>query len=126
LDGIRKVLDDWDFWGNFWRRGVHVNTPKIGSRGGRNCLGEFLEIYAVLRRECFWGNSDLGFLKVLFGCPRGACEEGGPLVLLRVCFGGILRVWGWFFWGYCIIMGVGGFCIFRSGIRGELFIYCKR
>jgi hypothetical protein len=109
LDGLWKVLDDWDFWRNFWRRGVDVNTPKIGSRGEGKCLGEFLEIYAVLRRECFWRNSDLGFLKVLFGCPRGCIEEGGPLVLLRVCFRGILRVWGWFLLGLLHNNGRWGF-----------------
>jgi hypothetical protein len=32
---------DLDFWGNFWRRGTHVNIPEKGSRGKEKCLGEF-------------------------------------------------------------------------------------
>jgi hypothetical protein len=39
------------FWRNFWRRGAHVNILKIGSRGVENCLGEFLGVYADLRRD---------------------------------------------------------------------------
>jgi hypothetical protein len=77
----------WIFWRNFWRRGTHVNTPKIGSRGGGNCLGEFLGIYAVLRRECFWGNLKMDFFWVLFVEPRVSVEEGGQYVLLRVIWG---------------------------------------
>jgi hypothetical protein len=75
------------FWGNFWRRGAHVNTLEIGSRGGEKCLGEFRGVYADLRRDFVWGNSDLDFLEVLAVVPRRCIEEGGQLVLLRVLLG---------------------------------------
>jgi hypothetical protein len=39
--GFNWIFGGRIFWGNLSRRGVHVNTPEIGSRGG------------VL---CFWGN----------------------------------------------------------------------
>jgi hypothetical protein len=39
MNEVWKVLDDWFFWRNFWRRGTHVNTPKIGSRGAEKCSG---------------------------------------------------------------------------------------
>jgi hypothetical protein len=43
---------DWFFWPNFGkvvqRRGVHVNTPKIGSRDGELCIGGILDFYADL------------------------------------------------------------------------------
>jgi hypothetical protein len=45
-----------------------------------------LGIYAVLRREMFWGNLDLMVFLVLGGDPRGDTEEGGPCC----AFGGIL------------------------------------
>jgi hypothetical protein len=35
------VKDFWvlEVWGQVQRRGVHVNTPEIGSRGGEKCSG---------------------------------------------------------------------------------------
>jgi hypothetical protein len=39
LDWIERILGLAVFWRNFWRRGVHVNTLEIGSRGGEKCLG---------------------------------------------------------------------------------------
>jgi hypothetical protein len=51
LDGVWELLSDWIFWGNFWRRGTHVNTPKIGSRAAGKCFGGILENHADLRRE---------------------------------------------------------------------------
>jgi hypothetical protein len=65
-----------DFWGNLSRRGTHVNTPKIGSRGAEKCLGEFYGVYADLRREFGWGNLKLGFFEVLLVYPRVSIEEG--------------------------------------------------
>jgi hypothetical protein len=85
------LIEFWElvFWRKFQRRGVHVNIPKIGSRGGGNCLGEFLGVYAELRREFGRGNLKLEFFGVMFGGPRKGIEEGGQIVLLRVCFRGI-------------------------------------
>jgi hypothetical protein len=82
----------WNFWGNFWRRGAHVNTPKIGSRGEENCLGEFWGVYAVLRREFVEGELRLRVFRVLVGVPREVTEEGGQLVLLFCAIGGFC--WG--------------------------------
>jgi hypothetical protein len=75
-----KVFGELGFGGEVQRRGVHVNTPKIGSRVGQMCFGGILEIHAVLRRDLFWGNLFWGFLGVLLGVPRSATEEGGHLV----------------------------------------------
>jgi hypothetical protein len=69
------------------RRGTGVNTPKIGSRVGVKCFGGIQRFCAELRRELSWGNWDLSFFGVLFGCPRSSTEEGG----LSVFFGGILN-----------------------------------
>jgi hypothetical protein len=57
-----------------------VNTPKIGSRGAGKCLGEFWGVYAVLRRELWWGNLKLEFFEDLLVVPRVFIEEGGQLV----------------------------------------------
>jgi hypothetical protein len=86
---MRIELDFWVlvFWRNFWRRGVHVNTPKIGSRGVEKCLGEFRGFYAELRREIDWGNLKLGFFGVLVEDPRGYIEVGGPIVCICCAFG---------------------------------------
>jgi hypothetical protein len=73
-----KLFWDLVFWGGqVQRRGVHVNTPKIGSRVGVNCFGGILRFHAELRRESCWGNWDLVFFEVMGGYPRGATEEGG-------------------------------------------------
>jgi hypothetical protein len=101
MQGFGLGFGFWNFWRNFWRRGVHVNIPEKGSRGGEKCLEEFGGVYAVLRRKFDWGNLNLGFFEILFGCPRGDGEEGGLLVLLRVCLG----VFGWFYWGYPVVLG---------------------
>jgi hypothetical protein len=69
----------WDFWNVVQRRGVHVNIPEIGSRDGGICFGGILWFYAVLRRECFGRNLDLGFFWFLFEYLRDSLEEGGPL-----------------------------------------------
>jgi hypothetical protein len=92
------------FWGNFWRRGTHVNTPKIGSRGEGKCLGEFLEFHADLRRKCFWGNLNLTLFWGLGVGPRVSIEEGGQLVFFCAFEGVFLgelpcHVWmGWPIW----------------------------
>jgi hypothetical protein len=39
LAGIRIGFGVGIFWRNFWRRGTHVNTLKIGSRGEEKCIG---------------------------------------------------------------------------------------
>jgi hypothetical protein len=84
MEGIERnsdwILVFW-IWGNFWRRGTDVNTPKLGSRGAGNCSGGILDFYAELRRKLDWGNLFWGFLMVLIGTPRGTIEEGGQLVL---------------------------------------------
>jgi hypothetical protein len=74
------------FWDPVQRRGVHVNTPKIGSRVGVFCFGGILEFCAELRREFKWGNLNLMVFRFLGGCPRGTIEEGGRLCV----FGGII------------------------------------
>jgi hypothetical protein len=61
------------------RRGVHVNTPKRGSRDGVFCFGGIWGVYAELRRDFNWGNLKLGFFGVMFGVPREVTEEGGPM-----------------------------------------------
>jgi hypothetical protein len=80
--GIWIGFGVWNFWGNFWRRGTHVNTPEIGSRGGGKCLGEFWGVYAVLRREFWGGEFEFGLFEDLGGEPRGGWEEGGHLCVL--------------------------------------------
>jgi hypothetical protein len=52
IKDYEKVLKTWSigwggehfgelgFWGNVRRRGAHVSTPEIGSRGGEMCIGE--------------------------------------------------------------------------------------
>jgi hypothetical protein len=99
----RKLRDfwaelDWNFWLEFskavQRRGVHVNTPKNGSRVGEFCFGGILGFYAELRREIIWGKLNSLFFGVLFEVPRRAIEEGGPMC----AFGGI----------YCVPIGEMG------------------
>jgi hypothetical protein len=48
---IGKIYGDLGFGGRVQRRGVHVNTPKKGSRDGEICFGGILVFHAVLRRE---------------------------------------------------------------------------
>jgi hypothetical protein len=80
MAGVWKVLRLRNFWGQVQRRGVHVNTPEIGSRVGVFCSGGIWGFYAVLRREYCWGNLVWGFFGVLVGFPRRGSEEGGRLV----------------------------------------------
>jgi hypothetical protein len=86
------------FEGQVQRRGVHVNTPKIGSRVGELCLEEFYWFYAVLRRESIWGNFNLVNLGFLSGGLTWACEEGGPFSVFIACLGEFIGpielVWG--------------------------------
>jgi hypothetical protein len=65
--------------GTVQRRGAHVNTLKTGSRGEDFCFGGISGVYAKLRRECVWGNFDLGVFVFLGGCSREVGEEGGLL-----------------------------------------------
>jgi hypothetical protein len=74
--GFGNFLGFGFFEGQVQRRGVHVNTPKIGSRVGGNCFGGILGFYAVLRRESFRGNLNWGFFGGLVVGPRGFIEEG--------------------------------------------------
>jgi hypothetical protein len=101
MEGFGNIFGFWNFWGNFWRRGAHVNIPELGSRGAEKCLEEFWGVYAVLRRKFDWGNFTLGFFGVLVGCPRRSGEEGGQLVFPRVFWGLI----GWFYWGTPVVLG---------------------
>jgi hypothetical protein len=57
-------VKDLGFWGNVRRRGTHVSTLKIGSRGEVKCFGGILAFCAELRRELEWGNWGLGFLRI--------------------------------------------------------------
>jgi hypothetical protein len=65
------------FGGRVQRRGAHVNTPEIGSRGEEICFGGILGFHAVLRRKFIWGNLVLVFFGILGVDPRGGIEEGG-------------------------------------------------
>jgi hypothetical protein len=56
LDEIGNFLGIEFLEGVVQRRGVHVNIPERGSRVGVFMFGGIYEIYAVLRREIFWGN----------------------------------------------------------------------
>jgi hypothetical protein len=84
LDGIGKDLGFGFFEGQVQRRGGRVNIPEIGSRVGVFSFGGIYGIHAVLRREYNWGNLFWMIFEVLVGDPRGAGEEGGPM----------LRLWG--------------------------------
>jgi hypothetical protein len=70
-------------WGKLQRRGTHVNTLKIGSRGELLCFWRNLGFYAVLRREYNWRIWFWSILRGLGDDPRGGNEEGGPLVFFR-------------------------------------------
>jgi hypothetical protein len=59
--GLRFL--DWDFWEAVQRRGGGVNIPEIGSRDGVLCLGGIFGNHADLRRELYWGNFKLVFLR---------------------------------------------------------------
>jgi hypothetical protein len=79
LEEFWELLSDWIFWGKIQRRGTHVNSPKIGSRGEEKCFGGIQRFYAELRRELFGGNLNLLFFGVLVEVPREVTEEGGQL-----------------------------------------------
>jgi hypothetical protein len=87
-----EFLTDWNFWGNLSRRGADVSVPKIGSRGAVFVFGGIYGFHADLRRDLIWGNWELGIFGGLGGVPRGCTEEGGPLCVRFVFFGGILGV----------------------------------
>jgi hypothetical protein len=81
-------------------------------------LGEFLGVYAVLRRELGWGNLKLDFFKVLVGVPRGFIEEGGHYVCISVCLREFLMFWG------CSPVNVRRVCVrgfLRGSVKGEGF-----
>jgi hypothetical protein len=82
LVGNGRGFWPWIFWTQVQRRGVHVNTPKIGSRVGEFCFGGILGFCAELRRETFGGNFKLDLFGDLLVVPRECTEEGGPMVCL--------------------------------------------
>jgi hypothetical protein len=49
---IGMIFGDLEFLGELQRRGAHVNSPEIGSRGGVFCCWGNLGFCADLRREC--------------------------------------------------------------------------
>jgi hypothetical protein len=79
------------FFGVGQRRGVHVSTPEIGSRGELFCFGGILDSHADLRREIVWGNLDLVIFGVVGVVPRKSIEEGDHCAFPRV-FGGTFNV----------------------------------
>jgi hypothetical protein len=112
--GIWIGIGGWNFWGNFWRRGTHVNTPEIGSRDGGKCLGEFWGFHAVLRREFWGGEFGFGLFEDLGGEPRRPAEEGGHLCVL-------LCIWG-NLWGYSLVYcRWASYLVSRITTKGELF-----
>jgi hypothetical protein len=48
MEVIWKVFEEFEDLGQVQRRGTHVNTPKIGSRGAVFCLEEISGFYADL------------------------------------------------------------------------------
>jgi hypothetical protein len=60
LAGFETIYGNLEFWGKLQRRGTHVNTLKIGSRGDAFCIGGIQRFYAELRRE--WGWGDIGLV----------------------------------------------------------------
>jgi hypothetical protein len=94
IGGILNRFWVWKFWGNFSRRGTHVNIPDLGSRGARNCFGGILGVHADLRRESFWRNLNLTIFWGLGGEPRGVIEEGGTLCVFGELFVSIGVAWG--------------------------------
>jgi hypothetical protein len=78
---------NFGFWRKSQRRGTHVSTLEIGSRGANKCFGGIYGFYADLRREIDWRNLKLEFFGVLLVGPRKLTEEGGQLVLLFCKFG---------------------------------------
>jgi hypothetical protein len=99
-----KDFGKLEFLGPGQRRGAHVNTPKIGSRGVLLCFGGISGFCAELRREIIWGNLDLTFFGVLGVVPRRSTEEGGP----TCAFGGIY-----------VLIG-GGFVKSFNALQGNL------
>jgi hypothetical protein len=75
------------FWRNVRRRGVHVSTLKLGSRGDVLCFGGILGCHADLRRELKGGNLILVVFGDLGVGPRKSTEEGGHFVFSFVCLG---------------------------------------
>jgi hypothetical protein len=79
LAEFEKISGNLEFWGKVQRRGTHVNTLKIGSRGVCLCFGGILGSYADLRREFGWVRLEFGvFGRVVRGITWG-WEEGGHL-----------------------------------------------
>jgi hypothetical protein len=90
LAGIGKDLTDFlgfEVWGKVQRRGVHVNTPKIGSRVGGNCFGGILRFHAELRREFEGGIGNWSVLGFLGGKLTWEGRRGGSLCVFCVCWG---------------------------------------
>jgi hypothetical protein len=84
--GMVRVFG-WDFWKAIQRRGVHVSTPKIGSRDGELCFGGIYEFCAELRREFKGGEFKLVIFGVVLVGPREPEEEGGHLCYSFGCLG---------------------------------------
>jgi hypothetical protein len=118
LDKFWKEFGFGNFWDLVQRRGVHVNTPKIGSRVGVLCFGGIYQFYAELRRDFKRGNLDLLFFCGLGGVPRRLIEEGGE----QWCNLGEFRgFWGSKFWGGTRVQHVRDLLtITMSG--GEVFV----
>jgi hypothetical protein len=87
LEEVETIFGIGSFGGQVQRRGAHVSTLEIGSRGAETCFGGIQRFYAELRREFGWGNLSLGFFGVLGGGPRAFIEEGGLLVVLVMGLG---------------------------------------
>jgi hypothetical protein len=74
-------IEFWEleFWGKLQRRGVHVNIPEIGSRGGQKCFWGNLGFYAELRRELVVGFGDVSILVGFGGISTWLSGGGGAL-----------------------------------------------
>jgi hypothetical protein len=77
--GIELGIEILGFWGNISRRGTHVNTLEIGSRGGNLCFGGIMGFRADLRRELDGGELKLVVFWNLGGDLTWGWEEGGHL-----------------------------------------------
>jgi hypothetical protein len=65
----------------------------------RKMFGGIFRDLRCFTKRMFLEEFRFGFFEGFVRLSTWLIEEGGPLVLLRACFRGILRVWGWFLLG---------------------------
>jgi hypothetical protein len=85
--GFGMIFGDLEFWGELQRRGAHVKTLEIGSRGDVFCFWGNIGFYAELRRESGLG---LAVFERFGRCSAWVVGGGGALCVALLCF------WCWF------------------------------